>query len=65
MKEVPNKMKGVSILADHVLVLILCCLTAHSICSCKCVCHSKNHLISDTEYQKELPQIVVTFTYHT
>ena len=55
MDEVPNKMKGVGILIDHVLVLILHHLTAHSLCSCKCVYHSWNHLISDTEYRKELP----------
>jgi hypothetical protein len=30
MEEVPNKMKGVGILADHVLVLILRRLTARS-----------------------------------
>jgi hypothetical protein len=50
MEEVPHKMKGVDILADHVLVLILHRLTARSLCSCKCVCHSWNHLVSDAEY---------------
>jgi hypothetical protein len=50
MVEVPNKMKGVGILIDHVLVLILRCLTVRSLCSYKCVCRSWNHLISDTEY---------------
>jgi hypothetical protein len=65
MEEVSNKMKGVGILADHVLVLILRRLTARSLCNCKCVCRSWNHLISDAEYRKELPQIVVGFFYRT
>ena len=65
MEEVPNKMKGVGILTDHVLVLILHRLTARSLCSCKCVCRSWNRLILDSEYRKELPQIIVGFFYRT
>ena len=53
MEEVPNKMKGVGILTDHVL-LILYRLTARSLCNCKCVYRSWNHLISDVEYQKDM-----------
>ena len=55
MEEVPNKMKGVGILADHVLALILHLHTVRSLCSYKCVYRSWNHLISVTEYRKELP----------
>ena len=65
MEEVPNKMKGVGIRTDHVLVLILHRLTAHSLCSCKCICRFWNYLISNAEYQKELPQIVARFFYRT
>jgi hypothetical protein len=65
MEEVPNKRNRVGILTDNVLVLILRCLTARSLCNCKCVCRSWNHLILDAEYHKELPQIVAGFFYHT
>ncbi|XP_066354399.1 uncharacterized protein [Miscanthus floridulus] len=65
MYEVPNKIKGVDILTDHVLVLILRRLTIRSLCSCKCAYRSRNHLISDVEYRKELPQIIAGFFYRT
>jgi hypothetical protein len=64
MEEAPNKRNEVAILTDHVLVLILGHLTARSLCSCKCVCHSWNHLISESEYDKELLKIVTGFFYH-
>jgi hypothetical protein len=55
----------VGIFIDHVMVLILYYLTARSLCSCKCVYRSWNHLISDADYRKELPQIDATFFYRT
>jgi hypothetical protein len=40
MEEALNKRNEVAILTDHVLVLIHSHLTAGSLCSYKCVCHS-------------------------
>ena len=39
-EEAPNKRNEVAILTDHVWVIILSCLTIHSLCSCKCVYRS-------------------------
>ena len=64
-EEAPNKRNEVAILIDHVLVLILSCLTNHHLCGCKCVCPSWNSLISGSEYCKELPQILTGFFYHS
>ena len=36
-EEAPNKRNEVAILSDHVMVLILCRLTAYALCNCKCV----------------------------
>jgi hypothetical protein len=38
-------------------------LTACTLCSYKCLCHSWYHLISEPEYRKELPQFVAGFMY--
>jgi hypothetical protein len=65
MEEAPNKRNEVAILTNHVLVLILGYLTARSLYNCKCVCHSWNHLISESEYDKELPKIVTRFFYRS
>ena len=54
-EEAPNKRNEVAILSDHVFVLILSRLTTRSLCSCKCVCRFSNHLVSNSEYHKELP----------
>jgi hypothetical protein len=54
-EEAYDKRNEVAILTNHVLVLILSCFTTRSLCSCKCVCHSWNSLISRSEYSKELP----------
>jgi hypothetical protein len=40
-EEAPNMRNEVAILTNHVLVLILSCLTARSLCNCKCVCLSE------------------------
>ena len=58
-------MKGVGILTDHVLVLILYFITTRSLCSCKCVCRSWNHLISKSKYHMEMPQFVAGFFYRS
>ncbi|XP_066351267.1 uncharacterized protein [Miscanthus floridulus] len=64
-EEAPNKRNEVAILIDHVFILIIQCLTAHTLCSYKCVYHSWNCLISESEYRKELPQIVARFFYRS
>ena len=53
-EEATNKRNEVDILIDKVLVLILHHLTAHTLCSCKCVYRSWYRLISESEYCKEL-----------
>ena len=63
MEEVPNKMKGVGILIDHVLVLILHHLPACSLFCCKCVCRSWERLISHNN--KLMPQTMAGFFYNT
>jgi hypothetical protein len=63
MEEAPNKRNEVNILVVHVLVLILSYLNARSLCNYKCVYCSWNRLISESEYRKELPYILVGFFY--
>lgn len=55
MEEATHKRNAVANLTDHVLVEILYRIAAHSLCCCKCVCRSWSHLISDSDYHKELP----------
>ena len=62
-EEDTNKRNEVDILIDDVLVLILRRLTARTMCTCKYVCRSLYHLISESEHRKELPQFVVGFMY--
>ena len=54
-EEATNKKNEVDILIDDVLVLILRRLTAHTLCSYKCVCHSWCRIIFESKYCKELP----------
>jgi hypothetical protein len=54
-EEATNKRNEVDILLDDVVVLILRCLTARTLCSYKCVCHSWYHLISKSKHRKKLP----------
>jgi hypothetical protein len=62
-EEATNKRNEVDIPTDNALVLILYCLTTHTLCSCKCVCRSWYRLIFEFEYHKELPQFVARFMY--
>ena len=63
VEEATNKRNKVDILIDVVLVLILRCLTACTLCSCKCVCCSWYLVVSEFEHCKELPQFVAGFIY--
>ena len=62
-EEATNKRNEADILIDDVLVLILRCLTARTLCCCKCVYFSWYRLIYESEHRKELPKFVVEFMY--
>ena len=62
IEEAPNKRNALVNLTDDVVVEILRRLPARSLC-CKYVCRSWNHLISDYNNHKVLPQTLAKFFY--
>ena len=61
MEVAPNNRNALASLTEDVVLEILCCLPARSLLCCKCVCRSRNRLISNN--RKVLPKTVAVFFY--